>query len=183
MAFVSCALIMYISWWSKPFGVERSTIITFPASMQARVPVLSDFRLEPRDRIRNMTDDVVVNMLNTSRPSSKLTTFTFYAVGTAFSASHIAAWNWEFPSSVVQILWRIFGVAATSTASISIVLNFIANLECVSAWVSLFIVCLITFIYSTSRIALIVLIFYCFSSMPAGVYETVEWTNHLPHFS
>ena len=38
------------------------------------------------------------------------------------------------------------------------------------------------FVYVVSRLGLIFLIFYSFSSMPAGVYETVGWTKHLPHF-
>jgi hypothetical protein len=35
--------------------------------------------------------------------------------------------------------------------------------------------------YVVARLGLIVLIFYCFCSMPAGVYETVHWTDFLPH--
>ena len=38
-------------------------------------------------------------------------------------------------------------------------------------------------VYIISRLGLIVLVFYCFSSMPASVYKTVDWTNFLPHFS
>jgi hypothetical protein len=38
----------------------------------------------------------------------------FYATGTAFSALRIAAWNWEFPSPILQTVWRILGVAIIS---------------------------------------------------------------------
>jgi hypothetical protein len=36
-----------------------------------------------------------------------------------------------------------------------------------------------------SRLRLVVLIFYCFCSMPEGVYQTVSvsWTGYIPHFS
>jgi hypothetical protein len=32
MAFVACALIMYIFWWHKPFDVERSQVLVWPYS-------------------------------------------------------------------------------------------------------------------------------------------------------
>jgi hypothetical protein len=42
---------------------------------------------------------------------------------------------------------------------------------------------LVLFLYSVCRIGLIVLIFYSFKAMPAGVYESVDWTAYFPHFS
>ena len=38
-------------------------------------------------------------------------------------------------------------------------------------------------IYIISRLGLIFLVFYCFSSMPAAVYKTVNWNTIFPHFS
>ncbi len=35
--------------------------------------------------------------------------------------------------------------------------------------------------YIVARLGLIALIFYCFCLMPAGVYETVQWTDFVPH--
>ncbi|OCL05727.1 hypothetical protein AOQ84DRAFT_298369 [Glonium stellatum] len=40
-------------------------------------------------------------------------------LGTAviFSAIHISAWNWEFPSPIVRPLWRIFALLAAASSS------------------------------------------------------------------
>lgn len=110
-----------------------------------------------------------------------------YATGTLFSALHLAAWNWEFPSSTVRELWRIFAITTTGTGPATILVvsvgvvveKFYTNTDMfVSIVFYIFI-----FAYAASRIGLVVLILYCFSSMPAGVYETVNWLQFLPHFS
>jgi hypothetical protein len=49
------------------------------------------------------------------------------------------------------------------------------------AFASLWVLCLIT--YTICRLALIILVFYCFCSMPATVYEGMNWVNYFPHFS
>ena len=36
--------------------------------------------------------------------------------------------------------------------------------------------------YVVARVTLLVLTFYCFASMPASVYERVDWTGFIPHF-
>jgi hypothetical protein len=53
-------------------------------------------------------------------PEKETRTITFYAAGTIFSAFHIGAWNLESPSSIVQTLWRISALTATSTGPAAI---------------------------------------------------------------
>jgi len=45
----------------------------------------------------------------------------------------------------------------------------------------IFFFCII--VYIVSRLTLIGLTFYCFKSMPISVYEKVDWTGYLLHFS
>jgi len=123
-----------------------------------------------------------------------------YASGIASSAVHLAAWNWEFPSPTVQTLWRAFGVAALGAAALPVlsVIRIFLLLSCgISSstsdadtlltgrmgllWKGL--VWLILLIYIASRLALLSLSFYCFSSIPASAYIKVDWTAFIPHFS
>jgi hypothetical protein len=102
-----------------------------------------------------------------------------------FSALHVAAWNWEFPSPIVRELWRAFAIAAAGTGPVTIftaVFVFILEINMPKLFGGFWAYFLL-FVYIASRIGLVVLIFYCFSSMPAGVYETVNWVQFLPHFS
>jgi len=180
MAFVVCALIMYMLWWHKPFGVDRRTVLT--ASMY-----------EDNTRLWGL----VSVYRDTHRPDltrKELTEIYFglekFTTGKLFSAFHIGAWNWEFPSPIVRTLWRTFALAATGTgpAAIFLLSFYIVILEpkfpgdYAGAAIAILLL-LLALIYIISRLALMVLIFYCFSSMPAGVYETVDWTKFLPHFS
>jgi hypothetical protein len=125
-------------------------------------------------------------------PQDAIKSTTFYITGTLFSAFHIGAWNWEFSSSIVRTLWRTFALAATGTSSgiiflivfyvIILMPKFSGQVDEVVRAIIFFLIGLFAFIYIISRLALMVLIFYCFSSMPAGVYETVDWTKFLPRF-
>lgn len=207
MAFIVCALVMYTLWWDKPYDVEHTTtIIVHDISIgegaeQPRLP------FEYGDRVADLSLDMFFSILGTTMSSILLgaadfkdewrkviQSLAFYGTATVFSAFHIAAWNWEFPSSTVRTLWRSFGVAATSTGPLTLLPFLVLGLiepsprgkySIVRVVIGLMFSFMYSFmlVYVISRLALIVLIFYCFSSMPAGVYETVDWTKFLPHFS
>jgi len=251
MAFVVCALIMYLLWWHKPFGVESRTSITVIIYKENVTGDVADNpRLEPsyfglKGRIRpeliqkigfdkvkqnyvqdrefykaDLTWDEFLNIFlggindfSKTRliefrkalgimvrnvfgnpdfaklPREQTRTIAFYATSMLFSALHVAAWNWEFPSSTVKELWRIFAIAAAGTGLVTIlmaivVFTFDINMVgLVGKVILVFFLFSLPFVYVVSRMGLVVLIFYCFSSMPAGVYETVNWVQFLPHFS
>jgi hypothetical protein len=217
MAFIVCALIMYMLWWDKPFGVERRTTLTVithdldvkkwletALGAQSRADHIHDLTLDgllnmpakdmgssTREDLRDVVyafRSMVKNIFKKSTiypPRKASKSITFYTTSTLFSALHISAWNWDFPSSIARTLWRTFGVAATGTGPFTIfLLVFISGSTDDFAWKSVSaIILLFGLIYIVSRLGLVVLIFYCFSSMPAGVYETVAWTTFLPHFS
>jgi hypothetical protein len=181
MAYVFCALIMYVFWWHKPFGVEHVTIISEVTRENLRSR--RKWQREPDIDFSGL-GDLLFNVLDNEREA-----VIFYGVATAFSAIHLAAWNWEFSSPDVRVLWRSFGLAATA-AGPSTILVFLLILaidkfgagdwifEVGSVSLTIFGV-----VYGISRLGLIVLIIYSFKSMPAGVYETVDWTNYFPFFS
>jgi hypothetical protein len=263
MAFVVCALTMYLLWWNKPFGVESRTYITtvaYDESVKRTIAerlykpykydnyLVNDNTIYPEyfarelgfpgrgefvskdeldkakhfvlkaDRefhIQDLTWNQFLDLAvpfelpseyglipllgimvgsvfgrpNSGQPNREpIVTLAFYATGTLFSAFHIAAWNWEFPSITVRMLWRIFAIAATSTYPFTLLYALMALLMSKTGTgsnelVSKIILSFVLAIYVVSRIGLMVLIFYCFASMPAGVYETVDWLQFLPHFS
>lgn len=122
------------------------------------------------------------------------TCITFFAAGTLFSAFHIGAWNWEFPTSTTRTIWRSFALTATGAGPLTVVVGIvgvaisektsgISRINSMSRWVTLGAIGLFAVAYILARLGLIVLIFYCFSSMPAAVYETVNWSQFLPHFT
>jgi hypothetical protein len=114
----------------------------------------------------------------------------FYSTSTIFSAFHIGAWNWEFPTPTIRTIWRSFALAATGIGPLTIVWGIIIESLPVDMTRRLLFlnvptggILFLMVTYILARLGLIVLIFYCFSSMPAAVYETVSWTQFLPHFA
>jgi hypothetical protein len=235
MAFVACALMMYLLWWDKPFGVEQRLVITSVTYMTTEEEKrLRDIRGVLRDQMWYEGDDykdefvhdfgwdafvklTVLNLINDNLeelghqvrgslqhlfgigrsdndtpPRGITDAFTLYAAGTLFSAFHIGAWNWEFPSPISRTIWRVCAVTATGVGPFSVLLTvfyFTYFVHQIYHWRPYFqvsvlgVLILMGVIYTISRLALLILIFYCFSSMPVGVYETVDWTKFLPHFA
>jgi len=182
MAYVFCALIMYVFWWHKPFGVEHVTIIS--EVTRENLHFGRKWRRTP-----DIDSNRVANLLFNLADEIKIQGMIFYGVATAFSAIHLAAWNWEFSSPSVRVLWRSFGLAATAAGPSMILFCFLVYAIDESgardwifgvAWAPIMIS---SVVYGISRLGLIILIIYSFKSMPAGVYETVDWTNYFPFFS
>ncbi|KAL4936424.1 hypothetical protein BDV06DRAFT_93377 [Aspergillus oleicola] len=123
----------------------------------------------------------------------------FYIAAAAFSAIHAIAWTWEFPSAISRTLWRAFSLMAVGSLFMNAVSwglgIYCCNDCCDSGGVGC--ECCdgpdissentppLTMIgvtaYGVARVGLIVLMFYCFSSMPSDVYRAVDW--RIPHFS
>jgi len=113
-----------------------------------------------------------------------------YLTGTVFSAIHLGAWHWEFPSPLIQALWRGFGSAAIFASLFPFavyVLWTMSHLVGISQSAIDVLMGLLGLgmvaCYVVSRLAIIFLTFYCFYSMPASAYEKLEWTGFIPHLS
>lgn len=200
LAFIFCALIMYGLWWYKPFGVQRATLILPPN--QEKANIVHDRLGPPGAEGRSQgIGTVVETWLDVPRcflfdpfdwkrseydePRSIICNLT----SLVFSGFHLVAWKWEFPSGTTRMLWRIFSLTATGAPlvlmSISgILLVHYATGSRVRYRAALKVVMYgMSIIYAISRVGLIILVFYCFSSMPAAVYKTEQWCHFFPHFA
>lgn len=199
MAFIICAVAMYGFWWHKPFNVEHRYIVLKLKRNDDEEPHASNSQDQKCDfdsRIDDLDGDKFAEYIMpfiSDAPRSWLGNLILYIPGGLFCAVHVAAWNWVFPSSVIQALWRWSSLIALvlSTCLPFFILTFrsiwyftwfmigddapsgttgVTLLLCLSA-------------YTFSRLTILVLTFYCFTSMPQKVYERVEWTGFIPHFA
>ena len=118
-----------------------------------------------------------------------------------YSAIHLAAWNFEFPSTTERLMWRINCLLMAG----SMVIFWIAGnrktyllygylrpskmkeMEKISnerervspAQIALCAVAGI--VYLVSRLSLIVLALTSMRALPAGAYKTINWTKFFPH--
>lgn len=209
MAFVFCAVVTYALWWDKPFDADRPTVFALPASAEMHQAAEEMFKMARHSdqtrtipsfqtgRTRDLTgyelgyisipkafiESEMEIDLDTHLPS-----LTFYGTGTAFSAIHLAAWNWSFPSPLIQTLWRALGVSAIGASLfpflIAVLVRTLDYFPILgSAKIVYVTIGVLPVVYVIARLGLWALTFYCFSSMPATVYDTVDWTGYLLHFS
>ncbi|KAF4948188.1 hypothetical protein FGADI_9816 [Fusarium gaditjirri] len=217
LAFIFCAFIMHIFWWNKPFDVESRRAIAAmgpnqecPANLNT--PLMDDLTVSDdllfRERVQDLSIEGSVQLIlkpyGLIDPEFKtqpyaLPSLSLYIASTAFFAIHLAAWNWEFPSTVVRSLWRWLNlgtlvisftplVASAVLKALGIMIDicpgtypdFVNNLF-QNILVGLFMICIMTYILS--RFVVLGLTFYCLSSMPENAYNTLDWLAWVPHFS
>lgn len=188
MAYVLCAVIMYSFWWYKPFLVETVTIVPNPSGVQYP-------HLWARKAELNSEDGSKFALAATGEGHDVFQKLMFYFTATAFGAVHVAAWNWQFPSHRAKILWRAFSTAATAAGPYIVAQTYLGLDQSFNRYtipdhykfphcdsLTYWLIAIAAVVYAISRFGLIVLTVYSLSSMPAEVYETVEWTVYLPHF-
>jgi hypothetical protein len=116
MGFVICALVMYILWWDKPFNVEYTTSLKAPGNWDQSIRASRPWQYE--GRVPDLSWDDILDMILGhdnfwfALSDHRAITTGLYVTAMIFSALHVVAWNWDFPSSTAQVLWRTFSVAA-----------------------------------------------------------------------
>lgn len=216
IAFVFCALIMNYFWWHKPFDVERRHVLIKVPKAGSRVQYIPNWDAgdieEAGEHVSNrrsydlafreffemglMNMDILEGSIDNS-DADLWPTLGLYGTGAVFSAIHLAAWNWEFPSPAVKILWRIFALIALSASFTPVALHFAYKLanrvidtddsnDDNKAHLVATSLCCFSFltylVYIIARVVILVLTFYCLYDMPSSVYEKIAWTAWIPHF-
>lgn len=127
------------------------------------------------------------------KPESWVRCLLYHTVATAFAAIHIVAWNWDFPSPTVQLLWRIFSVYCTANGPVLLIYwaimgAFDSNTPSNSIAlkplevIGMIAIALMGTAYVVMRLGLIVLAIYSLSSMPEDVYKVLDWATVVPVF-
>ncbi|KAG0702529.1 hypothetical protein DFH29DRAFT_494496 [Suillus ampliporus] len=105
--------------------------------------------------------------------------------GMVFGGIHCLGWNFLFQRHADQILWRAasLGIACIPVffllgSGYVILSGGVEDGVKVLLWSTAII---ISFIYISARVTLIVLMMLSLLSLPAGVYDTVAWTKFIPH--
>jgi hypothetical protein len=189
----------YFAWRLKtkiPSSSSLPTTLAFEQLVDMAVNNLANADRNDVVRFGKTLGGLISNIFGKSRwiPINRdfATCITLYAAGTLFSAFHLGAWQWDFPTSTSRTIWRSFALVATGTGPLAVVVVIIAvaifdniprSLEDLGGRVTVVVLDLLLAVYILARLGLIVLVFYCFSSMPAAVYQTVNWAQFLPHFT
>ena len=196
VAFVLCTVFSYGMCWYQPQDVEYAVILEIRNVASAtdratRIRYIGRSRRAEEDagtptrrrrRVRRDPLDTYVRGWGVEHTPGIL--LRFFACG--FGALHCLAWNSPFPTSKEKLAWRICSV--TTTVLPALVLSTLApedrcNLGDTAT--SVFAECdlLITALYVLGRVTIIVLAFMALRALPADAFQTVNWTDYLPHFA
>ena len=107
------------------------------------------------------------------------------AVGIIFGSIHCTAWQFQFPSYIEQLLWRISAISVTGgplLMALSITLisqDKFDSLHIPSAVAFI----LLSILYIVARLALLVLSFITLRSLPPGAFRAAGLVHFIPHFA
>ncbi|KAL5332336.1 hypothetical protein BJX70DRAFT_384443 [Aspergillus crustosus] len=118
LAFIPCAFLMYTLWSYKPFDSQRAISLrcvldeTKTRRVRAHLELNND---ETRVRELDIYSgfELLFGFVEANHERFWPVTIFFNGTAVAFSAIHIIAWNWDFPSATIKTLWRIFSLVAT----------------------------------------------------------------------
>ena len=157
LAYASMTVAIYAFWWHKPLN------ITCPI----RVPISES----PECSLFEGADSTSI----------------VAAVGgiLLFGGVHFAAWNYQFPTTTETHLWRISAIAITGIPFAMAVMTILSFMD--KDWPSIvrglwYTLITLTFTaYVAARLILFSLSFSTLRMVPHEVYQTVAWTQLIPH--
>ena len=106
------------------------------------------------------------------------------AVGIIFGSIHCTAWQFQFPSYIEQLLWRISAISVTG-GPLLIALFVALGAGRADIWETLGAIAflLVLILYIVARLALLVLSFMTLRSLPPGAFRAADWVRFIPHFA
>ena len=204
--FAGCTVLTYLFWLNKPKDVESTVTVFCPDELHCQVIELldglaiSDNQQAVADVVRNKGRIPFLTFKNpegrTTTRMSDIIALVFAAVGAAFPAVHVIAWDFQFPSHAEMIIWRTSSVAGTGLclciyATVQLRIRVDGQLtgggkaRRGQVWTDISSVVLLVplILYPWVRLLLIVQILLCFRSMSDTVYDTVDWTWYFSVFA
>ena len=96
-----------------------------------------------------------------------------------FGALHAIAWNYDFQTGTEKILWRVSSLALAGAPVIYVFGRALRNT--VGARFTFATVALSFGCGIISRLLLVSLMLASLRSLPSSAYQTIPWTDYIPH--
>lgn len=179
LAYAVCAVVIYGLSWFTPKDVSQPVVL-----QAARSP--SQAEMETVQKVSILSAPLAMPghyalpnsaLLRSGSPIGWQIGFLFGAV--AFGLVHLAAWNFEFPTSVEQWLWRAFSLTLTGSPAILLVMAWL-NTRVEAPWM-LEVASIGGFLIAVSRLFLLVETLRSLYFMEPAAYTTTTWVVGIPH--
>ncbi len=120
-AIIVCTTITYRAWWNKPLDIQRPLHLDCTLSRDLlrkhKIQRYENFSQIPSAKLPEGVNNIEV---------VQLLLYIFLAAG-RFAACHLIGWNFDFPTYVEQILWRIGSVACAVLPAVIAIYTFSAE--------------------------------------------------------
>ena len=189
IAFATCAVVIYILYWSKPKSpsttitilqyrdqIPKDVLKLIEVDVGSRLGFVLDFSPETRvgrDGSRILNDEVDEDG-DSAFPMSLRTTL--------FGGIHIGAWNFNFPSRIELIFWRCASLYSAAFIIVFVLSAFVGNLisKLLGKETNKFPILLSMFLYVVARLYLLVEVFRTLCFLPSDAY-IATWATNIPH--
>ncbi|KAH8890305.1 hypothetical protein GQ53DRAFT_651169 [Thozetella sp. PMI_491] len=199
VAFCVVAVFTYLANWWKPKDMSQSVFLRVRTKQlnferQAMQPYLKRI-ISPVEADKRATDTTRLTRIRNDEiwmeGDVPLITIMMAWSSLVFGGIHCLAWDFEFPTRLEQLLWRVASVATGAlplfALGVTLLLSFwgtqVARARLV-AWVGKNLpqypeVCAL---YAVARVLILAILFTSLRAVPAQVYDEVEWSRFLPNF-
>ncbi|KAG1781117.1 hypothetical protein EV702DRAFT_1073961 [Suillus placidus] len=207
LAIAALTCISYGLWWKKPKDVGCPCIVhwkgtanqlnrlTYNKADLGRLrggrlrgliyPFISLMGLEALISHRAASSRRVPSLGGYGKYHARIVILIGCSSGIVFGGIHCLGWNYLFQTYTQHMLWRAASLGiACAPVLLFLDLEYGMSLGRNVSKYRYFIITVATvssLIYISSRVALIVLMMLSFRSLPLGVYDTVVWTQFIPH--
>lgn len=209
LAYAACAIATYVLLWHKPQDVmtptyfDSSKLLTreHVIGLAARSPVstlsVKEFWLHGV-AVRAMADTIFpwTRGIPIRLPRQHTDVFYLNPVfigigfgGVLFGSVHFIAWNFEFPTPVERILWRLSCGVAISLPLLGTLMYFVtvhnarrdseSDIETNALLKPFMWIC--TLLYLFARLYLMVEVFRSLASAPPSTFQEINWPSAIPH--
>ena len=173
LGLVVCSLGTYAAYWRRPKDISLPIMI--PVGEGKALSDVFGKPISPRDRF-SWGEHAASEK---SHFSSGLTAI----ITCIFGGCHLIGWDFLYPSLVERLLWRISSISCLVIPFLLILSIYIPEwLErtCFQDFPAMLFF-ILGILYVLVRIYLLVEVFVSLRSVPAGVYQTVNWSLYFPH--
>ena len=194
LAYTVMTVAMYVAWWDKPLNISCAirvpgVAVEGKAGQKKTWETIFFYVIGNQDEVANLDYLQCVPTFWAGLPDrhgmdvANADIIALF-VAMAFGAVHCIAWSYIFPSHAELFMWR-----ASAIAIIAIPAGLLVGLAIlqsdISKSVGLSILYGFSFIgapvYICARAILLVLSFITLKSLSYQVYQTVQWTDFIPH--
>ncbi|KAF2128473.1 hypothetical protein P153DRAFT_292789, partial [Dothidotthia symphoricarpi CBS 119687] len=164
---VFCAAVMYILWWHKPFDVRTPIVLRIKSPLPELAHVIS-----------------IVDLEDTLPKKRRIPGWSTIAATLVFGGLLVVGWQFHFPSSVEELLWRISSIGVITLSLVAALMAWSVNVVNLLWWEKTFarFVVISMVLYTLLRLYMFVEMFIGLRAVPADVYKTPQWSQYFPSF-